>query len=219
MSGKFISFEGGEGCGKSTQIKLTTEWLKDLGIDVVSTFEPGDTALGKELRKLLLSGAFENAPQAELLMFLADRAQHVSEVINPALDAGKWVLCDRYSDSTIAYQLVGRKLANVEIKDIIAFAECGRSPDTTLWLALSFKEGLNRINKWRQIDFLGDYHDREITNMDQESLHFQEQVNKAFSMLNRKNQRRFIRISAGDSIEKVQDTIRGKLMARYPELS
>ncbi|MDQ6984189.1 MAG: dTMP kinase, partial [Ghiorsea sp.] len=144
--GKFITFEGGDGSGKTTQLSRTVAWLKAQGKDVLQTFEPGDTPLGKELRRLLLSGEFIPAAQSELLLFLADRAQHVQEVIAPALEAGKWVVCDRYTDSTLAYQLAGRALQDTpQLRDMLKWAECGCEPDVTIWLDLSVQDAAGRM--------------------------------------------------------------------------
>ena len=139
--GRFITFEGGDGSGKTTQLQLTVTWLEKQGIDVLQTFEPGDTPLGKEIRHLLLSGEHTPVPASELLLFLADRAQHVEQVIKPALAAGKWVICDRYTDSTLAYQLAGRKLEATKILgDMLVWAEQGLTPDKTIWLDLSVED-------------------------------------------------------------------------------
>jgi len=127
---RLITFEGVDGCGKSTQLQRAAAWLRMRGCEVVTTFEPGDTALGKSLRGLLLGGDAMPVAEAELLLFLADRAQHVREVIRPALTSGAWVLCDRYSDSTLAYQLAARRLDDgaCDLEPMLAFAECGVRP-------------------------------------------------------------------------------------------
>src|SRR5512138_697761 len=107
--GRFITFEGGEGSGKSTQIKHAAEWLMACGIPVLATAEPGGTPLGRKIREILLNRrSWTVGAEAELLLFAAARAQHVRETIRPALLAGKWVLCDRFSDATVAYQGFGR---------------------------------------------------------------------------------------------------------------
>ena len=109
--GCFITFEGIEGCGKTTQIRMAGEFLEAKGIPVIVTEEPGGTALGAELRKLLLNRSdFEFCTESELFLFLSDRAQHVKELIMPALSRNMWVLCDRFTDATVAYQCFGRGL-------------------------------------------------------------------------------------------------------------
>ena len=133
--GKFITFEGGEGCGKSTQIKRLKDALEKDGIEVVLTREPGGTWLSEEIRHLIKDQATD-APcdRSELLLFLAARAQLVKNVIRPALEAGKWVLSDRFSDSTIAYQGYGRGLPLDDLRRMNDFACNGLKPDLTLLL-------------------------------------------------------------------------------------
>ena len=135
MSGRFITFEGGEGCGKSTQIRRLAAALEADGVEVVLTREPGGTWLAEELRRLI-KDQVTDAPnaRAELLMFLAARAQLVEKVIKPALAAGRWVLSDRFSDSTLAYQGYGRGLPLDFICEANAFACAGLKPDLTLLL-------------------------------------------------------------------------------------
>ena len=135
MRGRFITFEGGEGCGKSTQVKRLAEALEASGREVVVTREPGGTRLA-ELVRSLLKDEREDPPcdRSELLLFLAARAQLVRNVIRPALAAGKWVVCDRFSDSTFAYQGYGRGLPLDELRLMNGFACDGLSPDLTLLL-------------------------------------------------------------------------------------
>lgn len=133
--GKFITFEGGEGCGKSTQIKRLKEALEKGGVEVVLTREPGGTWLSEEIRRLIKDQETD-APcdRSELLLFLAARAQLVRNVIRPALEAGKWVLSDRFSDSTLAYQGYGRGLPLDDLRRMNDFACEGLKPDLTLLL-------------------------------------------------------------------------------------
>jgi len=142
--GRFISFEGVEGCGKSTQARLLAEALEQAGHAVVRTCEPGGTALGRSIRGLLLDPANEMADRVEALLYAADRAQHVEEVIRPALDAGKFVICDRFADSTIAYQGYGLGLKLGLIDQLNAIATAGRSPNLTLLLDLDPVVGQQR---------------------------------------------------------------------------
>ena len=121
--GKFITFEGGEGSGKTTQIKLAADWLRERGIPVLATAEPGGTPLGRKIREILLNrGSCAIGAEAELLLFAAARAQHVRETILPALEAGQWVLCDRFSDATLAYQGFGRGLDVAFIRTLNDFS-------------------------------------------------------------------------------------------------
>jgi dTMP kinase len=135
MRGNFITFEGPEGSGKSTHIKLLKAYLEARGIEVVLTREPGGTPLGEEIRKILQHDHTEApVPRAEVLLFLASRAQHVEGLIRPALAAGKWVLCDRFDDSTFAYQGYGRGFEMAGLKAVNAFSINGLRPDLTVLL-------------------------------------------------------------------------------------
>ena len=142
--GRFIVLEGIDGCGKTTQLEALRQWLpgSDLlppGARVIVSREPGGTALGQALRELLLHPPGEAAPvpRAELLLYAADRAQHVETVLRPALDAGDWVLCDRFTGSTWAYQGYGRNLMKAMIRDLESLATGGLQADLTLWLDVS----------------------------------------------------------------------------------
>jgi dTMP kinase len=149
--GRFVVLEGIDGCGKSTQLQQLAAWLPGSGLlapgaRVVLTREPGGTALGQALRQLLLHPPEGAAPlsTAELLLYAADRAQHVQQVIRPALAAGHWVLSDRFSGSTAAYQGYGRGLDLALIARLEAIATAGLRPDCTLWLELPLAESLRR---------------------------------------------------------------------------
>jgi len=146
--GKFVTFEGGEGSGKTTQIKLAADWLRERGIPVLSTAEPGGTPLGQKIRGILLNrGSWTIGAEAELLLFAAARAQHVREIILPALEAGRWVLCDRFADATLAYQGVGRELDVEFIRTLNDFSTCSLKPDLTLLFDLPVEAGLARAKK------------------------------------------------------------------------
>ncbi|MBW2995581.1 dTMP kinase [Candidatus Woesearchaeota archaeon] len=145
MKGKFITFEGGEGAGKGTQIKLLKEELEKKGYNVIVTKEPGDTEAGRKIREILLSPETKNlCSESETLLFLADRAQHVSELIIPALEQGKIVLSDRYTDSTDAYQGFGRGMDRTILRKMQDFATQGLKPDLTIVLDVKPEEGLKR---------------------------------------------------------------------------
>ncbi|NCG08946.1 MAG: dTMP kinase [Verrucomicrobia bacterium] len=148
MKGYFISFEGGEGCGKSTQIKALAKNLEARGREVLLTREPGGTPLGEALRNLIQHDSEGQAmcPEAELLLFAASRAQLAREVIQPALNAGKIVLCDRYLDSTTVYQGVARALDPAQVAAINQFAAGTVRPHYTLLLDLDPETGLQRVN-------------------------------------------------------------------------
>ena len=146
MHGKFITFEGPEGSGKSTHIKLLKAFLEARGIDVVLTREPGGTRLGEEIRKILQHDHSEApVPHAEVLLFLASRAQHVERLIRPALAEGKWVLCDRFDDSTFAYQGYGRGFEMAGLQAVNGFAISGLRPDLTVLLDVSPQTSRERL--------------------------------------------------------------------------
>ena len=151
MRGRFITFEGGEGCGKSTQIRLLAERLRAAGREVLLTREPGGTALAERIRGLVreISDEPPNA-RAETLLFLASRAQLVGERIIPALESGTWVLCDRFADSTFAYQGYGRGLDLDELKRLNSFAAFGLVPDRTFLLDVSPETAATRMRKREQ---------------------------------------------------------------------
>jgi dTMP kinase len=149
--GRFVVLEGIDGCGKTTHIQTLADWLPRSGLmapgaDLVVTREPGGTAFGQALRDLLLHPPSARVPRerAELLLYAADRAQHVAERIAPALAAGHWVLSDRFSGSTAAYQGHGRGLPLEAIQQLEAFATDGLRPDLTLWLDVPLEEALRR---------------------------------------------------------------------------
>ena len=146
--GVFITFEGIEGCGKSTQAKMLYEHLIEEGCGVLATREPGSTNIGCIIRETLLTTKYaEMDPRTELLLFAACRAQHVQELVKPALAAGKTVVCDRYTDSTLAYQAYGRGLPFVEVERISDWAAAGVVPDLTFLLDLPVETALKRIAK------------------------------------------------------------------------
>jgi len=202
---RFISFEGVDGCGKSTQLGLLADWLRQHGQGVCTTFEPGDTDLGRHIRELLMHGAAP-APQAELFLFLADRAEHVAEVIRPALGRGDWVLCDRYTDSTRAYQLAGRALGG-DLGPLLAAAEAGVVPTCTVWLDLPVEQALARMASRAAAG-------GRATRMDEESLAFHRRVQAGFEAICRQEPGRVLRVAADADIGTVQQRIRQALADR-----
>jgi dTMP kinase len=144
--GKLITFEGGEGAGKSTLISRLLLELKAQGHDVLGTRAPGGTPLGQEIRRLLLETRdIPIAHRAELLLFLADRAEHVEHLIRPALEQGKIVLCDRFDDSTVAYQGCARSFGEENVRTLCAFATGGLKPDATIYLDIAPEVGFQRM--------------------------------------------------------------------------
>jgi dTMP kinase len=148
VQGRFITFEGGEGVGKSTQIKRTAEWLGARGIDVVLTREPGGTARAERLRSILLERDAEPMPQScELLLMFAARATHLANLVEPAVQRGTWVLCDRFTDATYAYQGGGRGLPEHDIDALVRIVHPRRQPDLTLLLDAPVATGLERARR------------------------------------------------------------------------
>ena len=145
MAGWFITFEGVEGSGKTTQIRLAGEFLREKGFPVFMTQEPGGTPLGERIREILLNrGGFDISGEAEVFLFAAARAQHADAVIRPALEKGQVILCDRFSDATIAYQAYGRGLPLEAVREICRFASRGLSPRLTLLFDLPVEKGIER---------------------------------------------------------------------------
>lgn len=143
----FISFEGGEGAGKTTQSHLLSAWMKDRNIPHIATKEPGsDLPECKKIREILLNPESDVSDAAELLLFLADRAQHVERMLKPALESGKHILCDRYTDSTRVYQGI-RKLGRTELDPLLEFATRGLMPDMTFIIDVPVETGLKRAKR------------------------------------------------------------------------
>jgi len=142
--GLFITFEGVEGCGKTTQTELVAEWCREHGRDCVETREPGGTPLGEHVRNVVLDAELAVEPLAELFLYLGARAQHVRTVIRPAIDSGQWVMCDRFADSTVAYQGYGRGLGARFVRDLNLIATGGLVPDMTFVFDTDVQAGLER---------------------------------------------------------------------------
>jgi dTMP kinase len=192
LQGKFITFEGVDGSGKSTQLRMLSDSLRAEGTDVVATFEPGDTPLGRRLRQAFLETEEAVAPIAELLLFAADRAQHVEHLIRPALDAGRIVISDRYADATAAYQGAGRGFDEKTVNQVIELATGGLKPDLTLFFDISLETATKRMSG------------RERTNtienrMDRESQEFYSRVRDAYLGIANREPDRFKIIDANGS--------------------
>jgi dTMP kinase len=195
--GVLIAFEGGEGSGKSTQIDRLAQALRGEGIDVVVTREPGATDLGQAIRELLLNTETSIAPRAEALLFAADRADHVSRVIKPALDLGEVVLTDRFVDSSLAYQGAGRDLTMEEIRRLSRWATGGVCADLTVLLDIPAVDGLARAKGRSQADRL-----------EQESIGFHERVRAAYRSLAETSPKRYLVLDARKSPEELATQIR-----------
>ncbi len=198
IKGYLITFEGIEGSGKSGQMASLAEHLEQNGWNVLKTREPGGTKLGERIRDLLLdTGHPDITAKTELLLYLASRAQHFQEVILPALQQGKVVLCDRFSEATLAYQGYGRGLDLNKIKTLLKFVTEGRKPDLTLLLDLEVRKSLMRISNRTSKDRL-----------EQERIEFYEKVRQGYLELAKTSPRQIIVIDASRSYEKVAAQIR-----------
>ena len=143
--GIFITFEGGGGCGKSTHVKLLAQYLRQKGYNVITTFEPGATRIGKAIRKDLLFGKDKLSPYSEILLFAVDRIEHVKNIIQPAIDRKMIVISDRFMDSTTAYQVGGRKLYRQFVDFVNTSSTFGIVPDLTILLDIPYEEGIKRV--------------------------------------------------------------------------
>jgi dTMP kinase len=205
MSGKLIVFEGVEGCGKTTQMQLCFQWLESLNISVLLTREPGGTALGKDLRALLLEKSLSKpvGEITELLLYAADRAQHIEEELKPNLDTGKFILCDRYTDSTIAYQGYGRGLDMSLINNLNQIATGGLKSDITIWLDVDVEVGLSRKRGQTKLD-----------RIEQETMDFHRRVQQGYTELAVSNPSRIVKIDGNYNQDIVQKNIQEILQKR-----
>ncbi|MCB1648262.1 MAG: dTMP kinase [Pseudomonadales bacterium] len=195
--GRFITIEGGEGVGKSTNIQFIQRRLQDAGIDLVLTREPGGTALAEKIRTLLLSPSDEPiAEMTELLLIFAARAQHLAQVILPALQAGKWVLCDRFTDATYAYQGGGRGLNTAAIATLESLVQNDLRPDLTYLLDLAPDIGLSRASKRAALD-----------RFELEKIEFFERVRTVYLQRAADEPSRCVVIDAGEPLTQVQTAI------------
>ena len=200
--GVFITFEGGDGSGKSTQIQSVRDWFESRGREVVVTREPGGTALGTEIRRLVQNGPEDVDARTEALLYAADRAYHVATVIRPALERGAVVLGDRYIDSSLAYQGAARSLGVDEIASLSAWATRGLYPSLTFLLDLPPEVGARRRT---------DAPDR----MERESMDFHERVRHEYLRLADAEPDRFVVIDAVGTVDEVFSEIRGVLVERF----
>lgn len=200
----FITFEGIEGCGKSTQIRLLRQRLTDRGLRVALTREPGGSDLGMRLRSMLLHQNSANlTPLSELFLYLADRAQHVAEVVKPALARGEVVLCDRFADSTVAYQGHGRGLDPQLLDSLNQVATAGCVPDLTLILDLPVEIGLRRARARNDLDGQSISEGR----FEAESLDFHRRIREGYLLLAALHPKRCVVVQADRAPEKVGDHI------------
>jgi dTMP kinase len=201
-SGLFIAFEGGEGAGKSTQVTRLTESLRSRGHTVLTTFEPGDTPVGRQLRQILLgheTGALD--PHTEALLYAADRAEHVATVVRPSLDRGEVCITDRYIDSSIAYQGAGRTLDAADVERTSRWATNGLWPDLTVLLDVDPAVGLTRFTT-------------PADRLEAEPLAFHQRVREQFLRLSAQTPERYLVVDAAEPVEKVASLVLVAVEAR-----
>lgn len=192
--GLFITFEGGDGCGKTTQIELLDKYLQSKGYKTIVTREPGAKGLGVKLREILLNYDGEVSPTCESFLFLADRAQHVDCIIKPALEDGVIVLCDRHTDSTVAYQGYGRGLDLGQIHKLNDIATSGLKPDLTIVLDVDVETSQSRVGK-------------EKDRMESAGIEFFERVRNGFLEIAKQEPQRVKVINSAESIENIHKQI------------
>jgi dTMP kinase len=197
LRGKFITFEGIDGSGKSTQARLLTGELRLRGYNVLPTMEPGGTPLGRRLREAFLETEERVAPLAELLLFAADRAQHVEFLVKPALAEGKIVVSDRYADATVAYQGAGRGFPEKTVSQIVSLATGGLKPDLTLFFDLPIEKAILRAKSRND--------DETVRNrMDSETTEFYRRVREAYLKIAEEESERFRVVDANGSVEEIR---------------
>ena len=211
MRGKFIVIEGIDGCGKTTQIDEIARWIPTSGLlngnsQLIKTREPGGSLLGKKLRNLILDNNEQNKPSslAELLLYSADRAEHISKIISPALEKKDWVLSDRFSDSTLAYQGYGRNINLDIIKKIESIVCQGEYPDLTIFLEISPEESI-----LRRKNFIPD-------RMEAEGIKFLEKVNEGFKLIAKEKNWKII--SATQDINTISNEIKKTLLKNFSQV-
>lgn len=195
--GLFIAFEGGDGAGKSTQVRLLASALESSGRDVVVTRQPGGTPLGSQIRDLVLHGDHVSA-RAEALLFAADKAHHVDQLIRPSMDRGAVVITDRYTDSSVAYQGAGRELGAVEVHDLQMWAVDSLVPDLTVIVDVSAEEGRRRR---------GEVHDRLEAEVDT----FHDAIRHHFIAMAQGSPERYLVVDGTSSPEAIHAAVMGRL--------
>lgn len=204
MHGRFVTFEGGEGVGKTTQLARAADWLRGRGVEVVQTREPGGTPRAERLRQLLLDRDAEPMPEAcELLLMFAARATHLANLVRPAMARGAWVLCDRFTDATYAYQGGGRGVADQHIDALVRIVHGDLQPDLTLLLDAPVATGLGRAHERNG----GDGPDR----FESERREFFERVRSTYLARAAREPQRIRVVDASGTVEEVERVIRASL--------
>ena len=196
--GHFITLEGGDGSGKTTQIELLSDYLRGRGIDAYMTREPGGTRLGEALRDIILHSSDPIDDKVELLLMFAARSQHITEVIKPRLASGQWVLSDRFTDATFAYQGGGRQVAIKDIEGLQIFVQGDFTSDKTILLDLPVEQSILRLTR------RGEAHDR----IEQQDLAFKRRVREAYLERYRQCRSRIALVDASGTIAQVHQAIR-----------
>ena len=203
-TGLFVCFEGGEGAGKSTQAQLLRAWLEGRGCDVLLTFEPGDTPVGQDIRRIVLDPATGHlADRTEALLYAADKAEHVEKVVQPALHAGKVVVTDRYVDTSLAYQGVGRGIPAGELEQVLRWATGDLRPHLTVLLDVDPRAGLGRFEERDRIEA--------------ESIDFHLRAREGFLGLARADPGHYLVLDAHDDREAVAAAIRDRVEGLLPQ--
>ncbi len=192
--GYFITFEGADGCGKTTQLELLADYLKEKNKEVIVTREPGAKGLGEKIREILLNYDGEVSDRCESFLFLADRAQHIDMIVNPAVEAGKIVLCDRHIDSSVAYQGYGRGLDIEQIDRLNMLATNGRRPDLTLVFDIDVETSMKRVGK-------------EKDRMESAGVEFFNRVREGYLELAKQEPERICVLDATKSIEEIHSEV------------
>lgn len=206
MAGTFITFEGIDGSGKSTHLRLLASFLRANGLELILTREPGGTPVGNRLRAALLDAREEVDPLAELLVFAADRAQHVRRVLRPAIAAGQVIISDRYADATAAYQGAGRGFSRELISEIVELATEGLRPDLTLLFDLSVSESNTRTRRRINGNQAGD-------RLDGENADFHTRVREAYLRIAEAEPERVKIIETNRTVEETQQQLRGIIVS------
>lgn len=207
MKGFLVSFEGGEGGGKSTQVKKLAKFLEEQHIDYVSTREPGGTLVGEEIKKLLLHTKTKISDKTEFLLFSASRSQLVQDVVKPALEEGKVVIMDRFFDSSFAYQGYAGNLDLDEIEDVTDFATDGIQPDLTVLLDISYDDGMERKAKNAK--------QKNLDRIETKGEEYHNKLRKGFLKLADKDRKRFLVVFANKGEDEIFEEIKTEFMERY----
>ncbi len=211
----FITFEGIDGAGKSTQVKKLRKYLTEKGHEVLTLREPGGTVVAENIRDLLLTSKHDITPIGELLLFSASRAELVQNVILPAIESGITVIADRFYDSTTAYQGYGRGIDLQLLRQINSIATFGLEPDITFCLDISPEDALIRKFSEKSIPLAFD--ESELDRMESSGLAFYQRVREGYLKLAEDEKRRFVMLDAGNKTEHIHDLIKQRLAAFYPD--